>query len=107
MHQFACHMSGSVKPATCAGFLLRGATHNIGFRLALITGKINPNEIRDTVPLHHSYRAMAIANGVASDDPALQHCHDPGFDCASSARRATRLAAFAHAGISRPEQRWR
>jgi hypothetical protein len=23
MHQFACHMSGSEKPATCAGFLLR------------------------------------------------------------------------------------
>lgn len=77
MHQFACHMSGSVKPATCAGFWLRGATHNIGFRLALITGKIVHNEIRDTVPLHHSYRAMAIANGVPPDDPALQHCRDP------------------------------
>jgi hypothetical protein len=76
MHQFACHMRGSVKPATCAGFLLRGATHNIAFRLAVATGKINPNELRETVPLHPSYRAMAEANGVQTDDPTLQRCRD-------------------------------
>jgi hypothetical protein len=76
MHQFACHMRGSVKPATCAGFLLRGATHNIAFRLAVATGKINPNELRETVPLHPSYRAMAEANGVQPDDPTLQRCRD-------------------------------
>lgn len=26
---FACHMSGSDRSATCAGFLLRGADHNL------------------------------------------------------------------------------
>jgi len=76
MHQFACHMSGSAKPATCAGFLLRGATHNIDFRLAVITGKIGPDDLRETVPLHPSYRAMAKANGVSPDDPALERCRD-------------------------------
>lgn len=76
MHQFACHMSGSKKPATCAGFLLRGATHNIGFRLALATGKIDANELRETVPLHPSYRAMAEANGVQADDTTLARCRD-------------------------------
>jgi hypothetical protein len=76
MHQFACHMSGSKKPATCAGFLLWGATHNIGFRLALATGKIDANELRETVPLHPSYRAMAEANGVQADDPTLARCRD-------------------------------
>jgi hypothetical protein len=76
MHQFACHRSGSAKPATCAGFLLRGATHNIGFRLAVITGKIDPDDLRETVPLHPSYRAMAEANGVPPDDPALERCRD-------------------------------
>ena len=80
MHQFACHMSGSAKPATCAEFLLRGATHNIDFRLAvitgMITGKIGPDDLRETVPLHPSYRAMAKANGVPSDDPALERCRD-------------------------------
>jgi hypothetical protein len=52
MHQFAYHVSGSEKPASCTGFLLRGATHNIGLRLAPITGKIDLNELREMVPLH-------------------------------------------------------
>ena len=76
MHQFACHMSGSEKPATCAGFLLRGSAHNIGFRLAVSEGKIDPLAIQETVPLHPSYRAMAAANGVPPDDPALERCRD-------------------------------
>jgi hypothetical protein len=53
MHQFAYHMSRSEKPATCTGFLLRGATHNIGFRPVVITGKMR-NTLRETVPLHAS-----------------------------------------------------
>ncbi len=69
-------MSGSEKPATCAGFLLRGATHNIGFRLAVATGKIDPNELRETVPLYRSYRAMAEANGVQPNDHTLERCRD-------------------------------
>jgi hypothetical protein len=69
-------MSGSAKPATCAGFLLRGATHNIAFRLAVATGKIDPRELCETVPLHPSYRAMAEANGLLPDDPALERCRN-------------------------------
>lgn len=33
-HRFSCHESGADKPATCAGFLLRGADHNLATRLA-------------------------------------------------------------------------
>jgi len=40
VHQSAYHMSRAENPATCAGFLLRGATHSIGFRPVVITGKI-------------------------------------------------------------------
>ena len=59
MHEFAYHVSRSEKPATCAGFLPRGATYEIGVRLVVITGKIGPITLRDR-PLH-SYRAMAEA----------------------------------------------
>ena len=75
-HQFACHMSGADKPATCAGFLLRGAAHNLSVRLALSDGRIDPAQLRETSPLYDSYREMAEANGVAPDDPALAKCRD-------------------------------
>ena len=72
-HKFACHQSGPDKPATCAGFLLRGADHNLAIRLKRMKG-----ECLDVVDgghaLHNDYRAMAIANGVAPDDPALKNC---------------------------------
>ena len=72
---FSCHVSGSEKPATCAGFLLRGAGHNMLYRLALISGKIDPREISDAgIPLYAGYREMAIANGVDPDDPVLSPC---------------------------------
>jgi hypothetical protein len=73
---FACHESGSAKPAICAGLLLRGALHNLSVRL-----KFAKSELRDDVcdgghALHCNYRAMAIANGVTPDDPALARCRD-------------------------------
>ena len=72
---FSCHQSGAEKPATCAGFLLRGADHNLGVRLKRMRG-----EYLDVVDggheLHESYRAMATANGVPSDDPLLAPCRD-------------------------------
>lgn len=72
---FACHMSGSRQPAVCAGFLLRNAEHNLGVRLAVNTGRYDPAGVSDGgFPLYDSYRAMAIANGVAADDPALAQC---------------------------------
>ncbi|WP_372393908.1 DUF6283 family protein (plasmid) [Azospirillum sp. HJ39] len=75
-HMFGCHMSGPNKPQHCAGFLLRGAAHNLAVRLDLMKGKITPDEVHSPVPLYDSYREMAEANGVPPDDPALAPCRD-------------------------------
>lgn len=73
--RFGCHESGARKPATCAGFLLRGAEHNLAVRLDLIRGRIQTEHLSDGgKPLHDSYKAMACANGVPADHPALVHC---------------------------------
>lgn len=78
-HTFACHESGSKSPATCAGFLLRNSANNIGVRLAVSGGRIDPSQVTDGGhELHESYRAMAIANGVPADDPAIEPCRDDG-----------------------------
>lgn len=77
-HQFSCHNSGTEKPATCAGFLLRGADHNLSVRLGRMNGRIDLDAVSDGgVPLYESYRAMAEANGVSPDDPALAQCRGP------------------------------
>lgn len=74
-HQiFTCHKSPEAKPTVCAGFLLRGAAHNL-------TVRVNYGEAQSQVqdgghPLYASYRAMAVANGVSEDDPALARCRD-------------------------------
>lgn len=73
---FGCHVSGAVKPATCAGFLLRGATHNMTARLRW--GRGQWTGVGDGGhELHRSYRAMAVANGVDPDDPVLAPCREP------------------------------
>lgn len=72
---FGCHETGREKPLTCAGFLLRGAEHNLAWRVAAATGRIDPSAVHDGgAVLHESYRAMAEANGVPADDPALARC---------------------------------
>ena len=72
---FSCHESGAEKPATCAGFLLRGADHNFGIRMKVITGEIDYDAISDGGhELHADYRAMAEANGVDPEDPVLGPC---------------------------------
>lgn len=71
---FGCHESGSKKPATCAGFLLRNSEHNMAVRLAIMRGTYL-NDVSDGGHvLHGNYRAMAIANGVPNDDPSLKEC---------------------------------
>lgn len=70
---FACHESGVEVGKTCAGFLLRGADHNLAVRLKTMQGAIG-DDVRCDVPLHDSYRAMAIANGVDPDHPAIEQC---------------------------------
>lgn len=74
-HVFACHESGTDHPATCAGFLLRGAAHNMAVRMRLSRGDIDPEQIDDGGhQLHPGYITMAIANGVDPDSPALAGC---------------------------------
>lgn len=79
LNTFACHESGSKRPAICAGFLLRNSTHNIGVRLALIAGRIHPDGVTDAgVALYENYRAMAEANGVSPNDRVLAPCRSAG-----------------------------
>jgi hypothetical protein len=74
---FACHMAGVEAPTTCAGFLLRGADHNMDVRFALMRGRIDLRKVSDGGhELYDSYREMAIANGVKPSDPALRSCRD-------------------------------
>lgn len=73
---FACHEAGAKKPATCAGFLLRGADHNLSVRLGYITGRYKGDVSDGGHQLHDNYRAMAVANGVSPDDPILAQCRD-------------------------------
>lgn len=74
-HTFACHSAGAENPRICAGFLLRGADHNLSVRLKYIQGQIG--HVHDGgLELHNSYRAMAVANGVSPDDPVLADCRD-------------------------------
>jgi hypothetical protein len=75
-HTFGCHESGAQKPATCAGFLLRGGAHNLSVRLGYMTGRIKDNVSDGGHQLYENYRAMAIANGVAPDDEILALCRD-------------------------------
>lgn len=73
---FGCHTSGVASPRTCAGALLStGAEHSLVIRLALASGAFHWSAVRSGgARLHHTYRSMAEANGVSSDDPALERC---------------------------------
>jgi hypothetical protein len=73
---FGCHESGSSKPATCAGFLLRGADHNLTVRLGHMAGRYKRKVSDGGHELHANYRAMAVGNGVDAADPALADCRD-------------------------------
>jgi hypothetical protein len=73
-HRFSCHESGAEKPATCAGFLLRGADHNMGVRLAYMRGDLVDDFSDGGHELFDSYRDMAVANGVDPEDPILKPC---------------------------------
>ncbi|MGP3505479.1 DUF6283 family protein [Paracidovorax citrulli] len=74
-HTFGCHDSGTDRPAACAGFLLRGAAHNLRVRLQLMQGNYRGVTDGGHV-LHDSYRSMAIANGVDPADPVLERCRE-------------------------------
>lgn len=66
---FGCHESGSI----CAGFLLRGADHNMAVRMRLASGRIDPSQVDDGGhELHPGYITMAVENGLDMNDPALR-----------------------------------
>lgn len=72
---FSCHESGVEKPATCAGFLLRNSENNLGARLMAARGDLDREQLCDGGhELFDSYRDMAVANGVAPNDPVLAQC---------------------------------
>lgn len=73
---FGCHQSGKVKPATCAGFLMNGAYHNLSVRMKRSMGKIVDDITDDGLKLFQSYREMAEANGVDPEHPRLKNCRD-------------------------------
>ncbi|MFC6938256.1 DUF6283 family protein [Actinomadura yumaensis] len=66
-HTFGCHAASLL---LCAGFLLRGASDNLAIRMA----RTDFSDVHSDVELYDDYREMAIANGVAPDDPALVPC---------------------------------
>lgn len=73
---FACHKSIEGRDAVCAGFLERGADHNLAIRFAYMRRELELLDRSGGLPLHPDYRAMAIANGVDPEDPILQPCRD-------------------------------
>lgn len=73
---FGCHESGQDKPATCAGFLLKGSRHNLLVRMGVSKGKYRDDVSDGGLELWDSYREMAEANGVEPDDPVLRKCRD-------------------------------
>lgn len=71
---FGCHESGSERPAICAGFLLRGADHNMAVRMRASAGQIDLSQVDDGGhELHPGYITMAVENGLDEDDPALRN----------------------------------
>ncbi|ONK13239.1 DUF6283 family protein [Streptomyces sp. MP131-18] len=75
---FACHGHEAKNPYLCAGWLLRGASDNLMVRRYMADRTLLPPTLTPGMELYDSYRAMAIANGVASDDPVLAPCRGEG-----------------------------
>jgi hypothetical protein len=74
-HMFGCHESGTGRPVTCAGFLLRGAEHNMAVRMRSATGQIDLDQVHeDGRELHPGYVSMAVANGLDPADLSLRNC---------------------------------
>ncbi len=72
---FQCHKTSDGRPLYCAGFLLRGATHNLSARMAWGRGIIDMYKVSDGGhELFDNYREMAEANGVDPEDHVLREC---------------------------------
>lgn len=75
-HTFACHASGTNRPSLCAGFLLKGADHNLAIRMKRMQGDIRNDVTDGGEELFENYRQMAVANGVDPSDQVLRDCRD-------------------------------
>jgi hypothetical protein len=76
LEQFACHKSPDGGEFGCAGFLLAGSAHNLGTRFGCRSGTVNLGIVSSAHDLYPNFRAMAVANGVPPDHPALAACRD-------------------------------
>lgn len=74
MVQFACHKSPEGGEFACAGFLERGADHNLAVRLCYISGAYERLDRSGGVDLVDDYREMAIRMGIPACHPALRPC---------------------------------
>lgn len=80
-HIFGCHEAGTERPVTCAGFLLRGAEHNMSVRMKSATRELDLSQVDDGEhELHPGYVSMAVANGVHPRDPALARCRLSSYE---------------------------
>jgi hypothetical protein len=70
---FACHMHPKEAPSLCAGFLLRGADHNLAIRLKRSRGECMDVQ-EPSVELFDGYKDMAVANGCDPDEEVLKPC---------------------------------
>jgi hypothetical protein len=71
---FQCHDTTDETPLVCAGFLERGADHNMTVRVAYMRGEIEKKDRSGGHKLFDNYVEMAIANGVDPDNPVLKSC---------------------------------
>jgi len=71
---FQCHDTTNDVPLVCAGFLERGAEHNLTVRLARSRDELMPMDRSGGEDLYADYREMAIANGLDPEDPVLAAC---------------------------------
>lgn len=71
---FACHKSTEGEEFACAGFLERGALHNLAVRMSYVFGDLECIDRSGGIDLHRDFRSMAIAHGVNPADPALSSC---------------------------------
>lgn len=68
---FACHMTPDGGERACAGMLAACGMDSNRVRLAVAFGLWKPGEAEAAGPLFASFPAMAEANGVPADHPAL------------------------------------
>ncbi|RYZ92821.1 MAG: hypothetical protein EOP06_03080 [Proteobacteria bacterium] len=77
---FACHKSEEATSVICAGFLLRGAAHNLTVRMGAIEGSIDLRLVKDEgLNLFDDFKSMAIANGVRPSDSSLVDCRSQKY----------------------------